>query len=147
MVIEESITIVAPLDRVWKTFTDITCWPAWNTVMKDVRSDSASLEKGADFRFCLRPFMFPVYVEPFIEEVIPNRLVVWSGSKFGIFARHEFIFEESEKNVTVISRESFKGITMDNMSFIFPEKILKELTISLLRDLKQASEHNRGWKK
>ncbi len=142
MLIEESITINAPLATVWKTFTDLTCWADWNTVMKDVRSGSESLEKGSAFSFCLRPFIVPIYIEPFIEEVILNKLVVWSGSKFGIFARHEFVFEESEKETTVISRETFKGLTIDNMSLLFPEKRLRELTRALLRDFKKAAENN-----
>ena len=140
MVIEESVYINAPLDRVWKSFTDLACWQDWNSVMKNVSSDSQSIEKGDAFRFCLRPFIFPVNLEPFIEEVIPNKLVVWTGSKFGIFARHEFIFEGSGDGATVRSRESFKGITIDRMSLIFPEKIIRELTRTLLLDLKKTAE-------
>src|SRR5512139_780497 len=140
MVIEESITISASLDRVWRTFTDLSCWADWNTVIKDLSPGTVCMEKGETFKFCMRPFMFLVYLELFMEEVIPSKLVVWSGSKFGIFARHEFIFEESGKKVIVISRESFKGITLDNMSLIFPEKRIRDMTKSLLKDLKNATE-------
>jgi len=66
--------------------------------------------------------------------------VVWSGSKYGIFARHEFTFEMLEDHVRVISRETFKGMTMENMKFIFPAWRIRELTKSLLTDLKEASE-------
>ena len=45
MVIEELVSINAPLDKVWKSFTDLTCWQNWNSVMKDVASDSPSMEK------------------------------------------------------------------------------------------------------
>lgn len=141
MVIEESITISASLDRVWRTFTDLSCWADWNTVIKDLSPGTVCMEKGETFEFCMRPFMFPVYLALFMEEVIPNKLVVWSGSKFGIFARHEFIFEESRKKVIVISRESFKGITLDNMSLLFPEKRIRDMTKSLLKDLKKAAEN------
>lgn len=143
MVIEESITVSASPDQVWKTFTDLTCWADWNTVMKELSTDSVSVEKGETFKFCIRPFMFPVCLELFIEEVIPKKLLVWSGSKFGIFARHEFVFKESEKKVIVISRESFVGITLDNMSLIFPEKRIRKMTKSLLRDLKKAAENKK----
>lgn len=140
MVIEESVHINASLDRVWKSFTDLTCWQDWNSVMRDVTSGSPSIEKGGAFRFCLRPFIFPVSIEPFVEEVIPNRLVVWIGSKFGIFARHEFLFEESGEGSTVTSRESFRGMTVDSMPLIFPEKVIREMTQRLLTDLKRAAE-------
>ena len=66
--------------------------------------------------------------------------VVWSGSKYGIFARHEFIFEKIENSVRVASRETFKGMTVENMRLIFPAWRIRELTKSLLTDLKKASE-------
>ena len=140
MVIEEEILINAPLNKVWKIFTDLTCWVDWNSVLKDVSTDHASISKGETFSCSLRPFIFPVHFETFIEEVELHERVVWSGSKYGIFARHEFIFEMLEDHVRVISRETFKGMTMENMKFIFPAWRIRELTKSLLTDLKEASE-------
>ena len=140
MVIEESIDIEAPLDKVWKTFTDLTCWQDWNTIMKYISSDGKSIEKGANLKFCIRPFMVPIYIEPFIVEVVIGKLIVWSSSKFGIFAKHEFIFEESEKKTIVKSKESFKGITVDRFPSLFPEKVIRSLTRSFLKDLKKFAE-------
>ena len=140
MVIEEEILINAPLNKVWKIFTDLTCWVDWNSVLKDVSTGHASILKGETFSCSLRPFIFPVHFETFIEEVALHERVVWSGSKYGIFARHEFIFEMLEDHVRVISRETFKGMTMENMKFIFPAWRIRELTKSLLTDLKEASE-------
>ncbi len=140
MVIEESVYINASLNKVWALFTDIACWRDWNSVMKDVSSGSPSIEKGGAFKFCLRPFIFPVNVEPFVEEVIPNKLVVWIGSKFGIFGRHEFFFEESGGGAIVRSRESFRSIAVNSMPLIFPERVIREMTRKLLMDLKEAAE-------
>ncbi len=140
MVIEESVHINAPLDKVWTLFTDLACWQDWNSVMKDVSSGSPSIEKGGAFKFCLRPFIFPVNVEPFVEEVIPNKRVVWIGSKFGIFARHEFFFEESGGEAIVRSRESFRSMAVDSISLIFPERVIREMTRKLLMNLNQAAE-------
>src|SRR5574340_965568 len=140
MVIEEDILINAPLEKVWKTFTDLTCWANWNSVLKDVSTDHGSIEKGETFICSLRPFIFPVHFETFIEDVVLHKRVVWSGSKYGIFARHEFIFEKLEDHVRVFSRETFKGMTMENMKFIFPKWRISELTRSMLTDLKEASE-------
>jgi len=141
MVIEEELLINAPLEKVWKTFTDLTCWVNWNSVLKDVSTDHDSIQKGETFSCSLRPFIFPVHFETFIEEAALYERVVWSGSKFGIFARHEFIFEKIEDSVRVTSRETFKGITMENMKLIFPAWRIRELTKSLLTDLKEASEN------
>jgi hypothetical protein len=140
MVIEESISINATKDAVWRHFTDLTCWVNWNSVLRDVTTERGSIQKGETFGCSMRPFVFPVHFESFIEEVVPYERVVWSGSKYGIFARHEFFFREGEGRVQVISRETFKGITMDNMKFIFPAGRIRELTKSMLKDLKKAAE-------
>jgi len=140
MVIEEEILINALLEIVWKTFTDLTCWVNWNSVLKDVSTDHDSIEKGETFSCSIRPFILPVHFETFIEEVVLHERVVWSGSKYGIFARHEFIFEKIEERVRVTSRETFKGMTIENMKLIFPGWRIRELTKSLLTDLKEASE-------
>jgi len=140
MVIEEEILIYAPLEKVWKTFTDLTCWVNWNSVLKDVSTDRDSIEKGETFSCALRPFIFPVHFDTFVEDVALHERVVWSGSKYGIFARHEFIFERLEGSVRVFSKETFKGMTMENMKLIFPAWRIRELTKSMLTDLKEASE-------
>jgi hypothetical protein len=143
MVIEEETLINAPLEKVWKTFTDLTCWVNWNSVLRDVSTDHGSIEKGETFSCSLRPFIFPVHFESFIEEVALHERVVWSGSKYGIFARHEFVFEKLEDRIRVFSRESFKGMTMENMKFVFPAWRIRELTKSMLNDLKEASERTK----
>ena len=140
MIIEESIFINAPINKVWQTFTDLTCWLRWNSVLKNVTTEQAYIKKGKTFSCAIWLFLFPVYFEFFIEEVIPNDRIVWSGSKYGIFARHEFIFQASEKGVRVTSKETFQGITIENISFIFPSWRIRGMTKSLLGDLKKASE-------
>ena len=140
MVIEESVSINASVEKVWQTFTDLTCWANWNSVLKDVATGHSSFQRGDTFTCSIRPFVFPVKFESLIEEVVPYERVVWSGSKYGIFARHVFIFRKTGDLVQVLSTETFKGITIENLKFIFPGWRIRELTQSLLRDLKKASE-------
>jgi len=140
MVIEESVSINASVERVWQNFTDLTCWANWNSVLKDIATGHPSIQKGDTFTCSIRPFVFPVKFELLIEEVVPYERVVWSGSKYGIFARHVYIFRRTGDHLQVLSTETFKGITVDNLKFIFPEWRIRELTQSLLRDLKKASE-------
>jgi hypothetical protein len=142
MVIEEAILIHAPLERVWETFTDLARYKGWNTVMEDPASDVTRMREGIKFRCSLRPFAFPVSIEPFIEEFIPLKKIVMTGSKFYITARHEFIFDESEEGVSVTSRESFGGITFLVLGFAFPAWRIRELTRALLQDLKEAAERS-----
>ncbi len=140
MVIEESIVILSPLDKVWNTFTDLACWPQWNTVLEDVSSDSQNIEEGSRVRFCIRPFVIPVSVEPVIEEVIPAKKITWRGEKFGIIAVHEYIFVETEPGVTVISRETFSGSLLALSGILLSYGRLKELTMKVLTDLKEMAE-------
>ncbi len=134
--------IYAPLERVWETFTDLACYREWNTVMENLAADYAQMREGMKFRCSLRPFAFPVSIEPFVEELIPLKKIVLTGSKFGITARHEYIFGESENRVSVTSRESFGGITFFAFGFVFPAWRIRELTRALLQDLKKAAERS-----
>ena len=140
MIIEESVLINADINKIWKTFTDLTCWADWNTVATDAASDSGRLEEGRKFTFCLRPFAVPVVIEPKIEEVVSRKKVVWTGTKFGIFSRHEFLFQQAANGVLVTSRETFRGLPLLFGGFTFPESTVRELTVGMLRDLKKAVE-------
>jgi hypothetical protein len=140
MVVEESVSINASVEKVWQTFTDLTCWVGWNSVLKDIAAENRLIQKGDTFTCSIRPFVFPVKFELLIEEVVPYERVVWSGSKYGIFARHVFVFNSTGDRVHVLSTENFKGITIENLKFIFPDWRIRELTQSFLRDLKKASE-------
>ncbi|HET6515240.1 MAG TPA: SRPBCC family protein [Thermodesulfovibrionales bacterium] len=141
MIIEESIVIHATPKRVWETFADLTCWNHWNTVLKNVSPKRTEiLSEGGKVKFCIYPFNFPVYFEPNIESVVPGRRIVWSSGKFGISARHEFLFQEAKEGVIVISKEVFSAIGLKTLRFLFPDWRLRDLTISFLKDLKTAAE-------
>jgi hypothetical protein len=140
MLIEESVLINADLRNIWKTFTDLTCWADWNTVACKAASVSGRLEEGERFTFCLRPFSVPIVIEPKIEEVVPLEKVVWTGTKFGIFSRHEFLFQQVANGVLVTSREAFRGLPLLFGGVTFPEGMVRELTVGMLNDLKKAAE-------
>src|SRR5512137_1057373 len=140
MLIEESVLINGDLKTIWKTFTDLTCWADWNTVAGKVVSDSGRIEEGERFAFCLRPFSVPIIIEPKIEEVVSREKVVWTGTKFGIFSRHEFLFQQVANGVLVTSRETFRGLPILFGGVTFPEGTVRELTVGMLTDLKKAAE-------
>jgi len=140
MTIEESVLINAGLKDIWKTFIDLTCWANWNTVASKAASGSGRLVEGERFTFCLRPFSIPIMIEPKIEEVIPREKVVWTGAKFGIFSRHEFHFQQAANGVLVTSRETFRGLPLLFGGVTFPEGMVRELTVGMLKDLKKAAE-------
>jgi hypothetical protein len=140
LVITETIVIHAPVRRIWDTFTDLTCWIDWNTVISNVRSEAKSLRNGNSIRCIFRPYFFPVNVEIKVKEVIRHELIVWTATKKGLFAQHEFIFQTHKKGVTVTSREKFTGILAIASGVLLPRKKMRSLTKTFLKDLKNASE-------
>lgn len=140
MIIEESILINADLKIIWKTFINLAGWAEWNTVTRDIVSDSGIIEQNERFRFRIRPYLVPVTVKVKIEEVVSGEKVVWTGAEFGVFSRHEFLFQHEENSVLVTSRETFWGLPFLFGGITFPEGTVRELTIQMLSDLKKAAE-------
>jgi hypothetical protein len=140
MVVEETIEINAGIETVWNAFIDLTCWEEWNTVLRDVATESEIIREGQKFSCSLRFFSVPLFFEPEIEEVVPRRKVVWKGKKYGISSRHEFVFTKRDQGVRVTSRETFSGPVFSGV--LLPKREIRKLTRSLLRDLKKASERS-----
>jgi hypothetical protein len=140
-VIEESVTINAGIRKVWGMFIDLSCWHEWNTVMTVLSSgEKGKIAEGTSFTCLILPLAFLVPLEPFAEEVVPCKRIILSGHRFGIGARHEFLFEGNEAETTLTSRETFTGIPSLLPTWIFFEMRMKKLTGDMLRDLKIAAE-------
>jgi hypothetical protein len=140
MIIKASVHIKASLKEVWETFTDLTCWQDWSTVMTKVSSDTDRLTEGRSFKFCIRPFYIPVHLEPVVEEVVPMKRIVWSGRKHGISARHEFTFSAKDGSVKLSSKEIFTGIMVKSFNFLLPRQEMKDLSVLMLLEIKKAVE-------
>jgi len=142
MTVEESIFIDAGMERVWQTFTELACWEEWNTVLLEVRSQGNRLAGTGDRFTCkVRPFAFGIQFESRVEEIVPQRRVVWRGQRFGITGRHVFEFvQENTGGVRVNSRETFEGPVTAVAGLFFPWKRIREMTASLLEDLKNECE-------
>jgi len=140
MFVEESIIIDAALQKVWDTFTDLACWADWNTVMKDVAFGTPRMEEGTSFKCTLRPFFFPIHVEPKIEVIVPREKIVWTGEKHGVTSRHEFIFSETSEGVNVTSKEEFDGSPEGTIAMLLTSTKVSELTRKLLHELREEAE-------
>jgi hypothetical protein len=140
-VIEESVTINAGIKKVWEMFIDLSCWREWNTVVTVVSSGGkGKIAEGTSFTCMILPLAFLLPLEPLAEEVVPCKKIILSGHRFGIRARHEFLFEGNEAKTTVTSRETFTGIPSVLPIWIFIEMRAKKLTGDMLRDMKIAAE-------
>jgi uncharacterized protein YndB with AHSA1/START domain len=145
MIIKASVLINADIDKVWAIFTDLTSWERWNTVLENVSVDMPKeLAVGGKLNFCVRPFTVPVRLEAEVEEVLPGKRIVWVARKFGVLAKHEFLFEESADGVKVTSIEKFTGFKLAVAGFGLSKGRLRGLTATLLAELKNASENTTG---
>jgi uncharacterized protein YndB with AHSA1/START domain len=140
MTIEESIIVGATLERVWDVFTDLPGWRKWNTVVRNISPTDAPMRQGGRFRCSVSPFVFPIFFDIVIEEVVPKERIVWTASQFGVYAWHEFVFSEVPEGVLVRSREWLQGPTVVLMGLGFPDWKLRELIRALLLELKKAAE-------
>jgi len=140
MVIEERILIDTDLEKIWTVFTDLTCWNNWNSVIRDAYCDDHRLSHGTVITCCFRPFLFPINAQIEVEKVIPNERVIWSVRKKGFLAYHEFLFQRQEEGILVTSKEMFTGLLVRLFGFLLPEKKMRALTTTFLKDLKMASE-------
>ena len=119
---------------------NISSWKDWCTVIDNLDSDSGKLIQGESFKFRIRPFNFPLNINPVIEEIIEQKRAVWRGHKYLISARHEFMFEEKGESVILTSRETFSGPLHGALWIFFPRKTLQKISFQMLQDLKDASE-------
>lgn len=140
--IEESVLISAGMEQVWKAFTDFTSWADWNRTARNISPANCSMEEGGRFRFRLRPFVVPIDIAPVIDAIVPHERVVWTGSKYGISSRHEFLFQQVGNGVLVTSREKLVGLPLVLGGRTLTERTVRKLTIRMLRELKAACEHD-----
>lgn len=140
MIVEESIFINADIDKVWDTFTDLACWKNWNSVIKDVDSQSTCLKEGCYIVCNFQPFFFPINVRIEIKEVKYKKSISWVVRKMGLFAEHLFDFQKKENGVIVISREKFDGFAIRKAEFLVPKQKIHNLTKIFLNELKMVAE-------
>jgi hypothetical protein len=142
MVIKAEIEINAPLNAVWRIFSQMEDWDDWNTACRSccMVSGDASLSAGTCFTFVIRPLVFPLTVQPRIVSCDPGREIVWEGGKMGINATHTWRFREQDGKVKLLSVERFEGPMVWVGYLLNVPKRLHRLTLEFLRTLKNAAE-------
>jgi len=140
MVIEKSVRIEAPRDKVWETFVNASGWSDWQGAVKNVQCHEGRLCLGGGFSFTVKPFAFPVTVRAHVDELVPGMKIVWSGGRYGVRAKHVFTFRDVGETTEVVSRETFMGHPLVlKLAGMFLKR-LSALSQELLDDLKHKSE-------
>jgi hypothetical protein len=141
MVIEEHITIQAPLSRVWEVFANLAAWGQWNSVCQDCCFvQGTEMAPGTCFSFKLRPYYLPIKIPLQITKCDQGREVVWEGKRLGVHGVHRFEFQEKDHQVILTSIEIFSGPLFFFSRLLLVPQRLHHLSKQLLRDVKKAAE-------
>jgi hypothetical protein len=141
MVIKAEVHIKAPIATVWRTFSNLDHWKDWNTACESCCFTSGDhLAQGACFTFVVKPFIFPLQVEPRVVSCDPGREVIWEGKRLGISAVHVWRFQETADGVLLESIETFRGPLLLMGRLIGVPRRLHRLTVEMLDQIKRHSE-------
>ncbi|MDJ0912253.1 MAG: SRPBCC domain-containing protein [Desulfobacterales bacterium] len=141
MIIHEDIEINAPLPVVWRVFAAMEDWKNWNTVCESCCIlDGEAMQNGCTFSFEMRPYYLPIKVVPTITKCEPQDEVIWEGKRFGVYARHSFIFRQKGDRVILTSSEEFSGPLMWASKLILIPRRLHRLTQRLMHEIKARAE-------
>jgi uncharacterized protein YndB with AHSA1/START domain len=99
-----SITIAAPLERVWRLLAAVDDWPRWNPGVTAAHLDGL-LTPGSVFTWTENGFG----IESTILTVEPGRYLAWRGHAVGTDAVHVWHIERAAAGVRVTTTETFSG--------------------------------------
>jgi uncharacterized protein YndB with AHSA1/START domain len=101
----DEIEIGASLQTVWDVLTDLEGWPRWNSDVKSMSTEGA-LAQGTVFRWKAGPGT----ITSTIQDVQPPTLIAWTGTTFGIKAKHVYRLEPRGDGTLVHTEESYEGL-------------------------------------
>jgi ligand-binding SRPBCC domain-containing protein len=141
MLIQEEITINAPLAIVWQVFAGFDTWDEWTSACRTCHyQEGREMVAGTCVSFVVKPFVFPVRVAPRITSCDPGREVIWGGGRLGIHAVHTWRFREEKGKTTLSSSERFSGPLLGLGRLFFLPQRLHDVTKKLLVGIKEEAE-------
>ena len=109
-VLDTSIDIDAPPQRVWEVLLDFPAWKDWNPFIPSV---TGTLEIGARLRLTVTPpGIKPMEFKPYVFALRPGEEILWGGSFLWVFYRgdHAIFLEPLPGGGTHFrQRERFRG--------------------------------------
>lgn len=129
-----TVTISAPIEKVWKLMSDIEKWPEWN---KDVTGARLNGELRPETTFTWQAG--PGTITSRLEAVEENRLIAWSGKTIGIKAVHIWRLDSNGSETIVTTEESWDGI-LARLLKGYSKRTLSKAIVDGLQLLKRAAE-------
>jgi len=138
VVAADEIEIAASPEAVWNVLTDFESWPRWNPDVKSI-SVEGDLAPGTMFRWKAGPGT----ISSTIQEVEPPRRLAWTGTTFGIKAKHVYRLEPRGEATFVRTQESYDGFVARLLRGSLQRTLEKALSDGL-RHLKTEAERRRA---
>jgi uncharacterized protein YndB with AHSA1/START domain len=133
-VVDRTIRIAAPVERVWQLHTEIGSWPGWQLAITEARLDGP-VAPGTTFHWSTAGLS----IDSTIYAVDAPHRILWGGPAHGITGVHEWTFTEDGDGVVVRTRESWAGAPVEadreNLAAALDESI-----VAWLDALKKAAE-------
>lgn len=104
VITRKSIVINAPVEKVWKIFSDVNNWDAWQKEIVTPKIDG-EFKPGTSFYWKSNG----LNITSTLQTVKTNKMVGWSGPAFGAFAIHTWYFNEQNNQTTITVEESMEG--------------------------------------
>ena len=141
MQIYKEVEVNAPINKVWKIFSQLEKWPKYCDCIK--KASWTSPKKWAlNSAFMQIIEMGPIkrISYPRIIEIERDKYVTWTGTGSLVQGVHTLMFERTSNNKTkVINKEYFKGI-LAPIIFPFIKNKFEEYFWQFLSGLKKESE-------
>jgi uncharacterized protein YndB with AHSA1/START domain len=131
---QATITIRAPVERVWALVVDVDHWPDWNKAVETAHLEGP-VARGSVFKWKSGG----MGIRSTFQEIAPMQSLSWTGKTLGTSAIHSWTFKATDKGVVVTTTETFDGW----LPAIMPgamRKMLDETLPALLASLKAAAE-------
>lgn len=126
VVASASIEIVAPVEAVWKTLTDIENWPQWQEAVTEATLNG-EMTAGAEFVWKAGGLTF----HSRLHTIIPFQAVGWTGKTMGVSAIHNWRLTHQNGVTTVAVSENLSGL----LPWLMRKKFRKDLQAGMSKNL------------
>ena len=128
-----SITIHAPVKKVWALLTDIDNWDSWQTDISRPKLNGA-LQPATIFTWKTGG----AAIESTLHTVEPYQQFGWTGKTFGMLAIHNWTLVQQEHSTIVTVDESMEGF----LALLFKKSFNKNLEKGMKKWLKLLKEES-----
>ena len=134
MVLEDTIEIDAPADRVWQATIDVEDWPQWAPAMERIRrEDSGDFKRGSTALIKQKQMPETRWT---VTEINPGHSFSWQARVRGIDMVATHVITPGERAVTSLLRIEMQGLTIKLLGFI-----IKPLVMKALKDENRGLKH------